>query len=88
MREDAIDELASHLGCALREVVQCGNDGEYSGTGIRGKLHVAQMNAVEGCFADAEDETAALLQADVSGTLNQVVCKAICNPGKGSHRAR
>ena len=86
--EDPVDELAGHLGGALGEVVEGGDDGEDGGAGVGGELHVAQVDAVERRFADAEDEGAALLEADVGGSLDEVGCEAVGDGGEGSHGAR
>jgi hypothetical protein len=72
MCEDAVDEVARHLGCGLRVIVERGNGGEDGGSGVGGSLHVAQMDAVEGCLADAQDEWAALLEGDVGGAMDEV----------------
>ena len=45
------------------------------------------MDAIEGRFADAEDEWAVFLEADVGGALNEIGGKAVCDSGEGAHGA-
>lgn len=45
------------------------------------------MDAVEGCFADAEDEWAIFFEADVGGALDEVLRKAVGDSGEGAHGA-
>ena len=70
--EDAVDEVARHVFGGLRVVVESGDGGEDGGACVGGELHVAQVDAVEGSLADAEDEGAVFLEADVGGALNEV----------------
>ena len=58
-----MDELAGHVLGGLRVVVEGGDGGEDGGSGVGGELHVAEMDAVEGRLADAEDEGAAFFEA-------------------------
>ncbi len=85
--EDSVDELAGHFGGALRMVVEGGDDGEDGGSGVGGELHVAQVDAVEGSLADAEDEGAALFEADVGGALDEVRGEAVGDGGERAHGA-
>lgn len=72
MCEDSVDELAGHLGGALREIVECGDGGEDRGSGVGGELHVTEVDAVQRGLADAEDEWAAFFEANVGGPLDKV----------------
>ncbi len=82
-----MDEVAGHvLGC-LRVVVEGGDDGEDGGAGVGGKLHVAQMDAVERGFADAEDEAAVFFEADVGGAVDEILREAVGDGGESSHGA-
>ena len=72
MSQDAIHELACHLGGVLGVVVEGGNDGKDGGSGVGGELHVAKVDAVEGRLADAEDKRSAFLEAYVGGALDEV----------------
>lgn len=67
-----MDEVARHLGGGLGLVVERGDGGEYSGAGVGGELHIAQVDAIERRLANAEDERAALLEADVCGAMDEV----------------
>ena len=87
MGEHAVDELAGHLGGVLGKVVERGHDGEDSRARIRRKLHIAQMDTVEGRLADAKDEAALLLEADVGGTLDEVRGQAVGDAGERPHGA-
>lgn len=85
--EDAVDELAGHLGGGLRLIVEGRDNGEDDGAGVGGKLHVAQVDAVERGLADAEQEGAALLEADVGGALDEVGGEAVGDSSESAHGA-
>ena len=68
--QDSVDELAGHLGGVLGMVVEGGDYGEDSGSGVGGELHVAKVDAVERGLADAEDEGVIFLEADVGGAVD------------------
>lgn len=87
MGEHAVDKLPGHLGCAVGVVIERGDGREDRRPCLSSELHIAQMNAVEGGFAHAEDERAALLEADVCGAMNEVAGEAICYGSERSHRA-
>lgn len=87
MCEDAVYKLAGHLGCALGMVVECGDGGEDCGSCFCCQLHVAEMDAIEGGLAHAENERATLLEADVRGAMDEVAGEAIGDGSKGSHGA-
>ena len=72
MGKDAVDELAGHLGGILRVVVEGGDDGEDDAASVGCELHVAEMNAIERGFANAEDQGMALLETDVGSSLDEV----------------
>ena len=55
----------------VRLEVKRRNDREDCRSGLGGQRHVAKMNAVEWCLADAENQRPALLQADVGSALDQ-----------------
>jgi len=76
-----VDELAGHVFGGLRVVVERWDDGEDSGAGVRGELHVAEVDAVEGCLADTEQEGAVFFEADVGGALDEVGGEAIGDGG-------
>ena len=86
--EHAIDKLARHLGGVFGQVVKRGNDREDGRAGVGCELHVAQMDAVERRLADAEDQRATLLHADVGGALDEVRGHSVGDAGKRAHRAR
>ena len=88
MCEDSVDELAGHFGGALRQIVERGDGGEDDGSGVGGELHVAQVDAVEGSLADAEDEWATFLETDVGGSLDEVRGETVSDGGERSHGAR
>ena len=85
--EDSVDELAGHFFGGLRVVVEGGDGGEDGGSGFGGELHVAEMDAVEGSLADAEDEGAVFFEADVGGPLDEVGGEAVGDGGEGAHGA-
>ena len=83
-----MDEVAGHVFCVLGVVVEGGDDGEDGGAGVGGKLHVAEMDAVEGSLADAEDEGAIFFEADVGGALDKICGEAVRDGGESAHGAR
>jgi hypothetical protein len=85
--EDSVNELAGHVLRALRMVVEGRDGGEDGGAGVGGKLHVADVDAVEGCLADAKDEGAIFFEADVGGALDQVGGEAVGDACQGAHGA-
>src|ERR1700721_1328687 len=84
MGEDPVDELVGHLFGIRWMVVEGGNDRVDDCSGFGGEGHVSEMDAVEGGFADAEDEWAALFQCDVCGAGDECVGEAV---GDGCERA-
>jgi len=85
--EDALDELASHLGGGLRVVVEGWHDRVDGGAGFGGEGHVAQVDAVKRRLADAEEERTALFEGDVGGALDERGGKAVGDSGERSHGA-
>ncbi len=59
--EDSVDEVARHVFGGLRVIVESRDCGEDGGACVGGQLHVAEVDAVEGGFADAEDEAGGFL---------------------------
>jgi len=45
------------------------------------------VDAVEGSLADAEDERAIFLEADVGGAVDEVLREAVCDGCEGAHGA-
>lgn len=82
-----MDEVAGHGGGVLRMVVEGGDAGVDDGASLGGGGHVADVDEVERRFADAEYEGAALLEADVGGTLDEVLCEAVTDAGECAHGA-
>ena len=87
MSEDSADILVCHVGDVLRVVVERGDNGEDSGSGVGCELHVAQVDAIERGLAHAEDERSAFFQCDVGSALNEVGGKAVRDCSERSHRA-
>lgn len=86
--EDSMNEVACHIVGGLGLVVEGGNDWEDGGASVRSKLHVAEVDAVEGGFADAEDEGAVFFEADVGGAVDEVLGEAVGDGGESAHGAR
>ncbi len=87
MLEDPVDEVAGHGGGVLRLVVEGGDAGIDDGSGFGGGGHVADVNEVQRRFADAENERAALLEADVGGAFDEVCRETMRDACEGSHGA-
>ena len=85
--EDAVDVVSGDVGGGLGRGVQGGHDGVDRGAGFGGEGHVAEVDEVEGGFADAEDERAALLEGDVGGAVDEGLGEAMGDGGEGSHGA-
>ena len=69
-----MDKIARHLRDRVWPVVKRWNGGEDRRACIRRKLHISQVNAVEGSLANAEDERAPLLEDDVGSAVDEVRC--------------
>ena len=87
MLEDAGDVVAGDVVDGLRVVVEGGDEGEDGGSCFGGGGHVADMDEVEGGLADAEDEGAVFLEANVGGALDEVLGEAVTDAGEGAHGA-
>jgi hypothetical protein len=85
VRKDAVNELAGHVFGGLRVVIEGGYGREDSGAGVGGELHIAEVDAVEGSLADAEDEGAIFFEADVGGALDEVRREAVGDRREGTH---
>jgi hypothetical protein len=85
--QDSVDEVAGHVLGRLRVVVEGGDRGEDGGSGVGGELHVAKMDAIEGGFADAEDQGAVFFEADIGGAVDEVGGEADGYGGEGAHGA-
>ena len=68
-------------------VVERGDGREDDRARVGCELHVAEMDAIEGRFADAEDERAAFFEGDVGGALDEVLGEAGGDGGECSHGA-
>lgn len=87
MSQDAGDELARHLFGVNWVVVEGGDYRKDYRSCFGGEGHVAEMDAVEGGFADAEDEWAAFLERDVCGAGYECVGEAVGDGGERAHGA-
>ncbi len=87
MRENPVDEVAGHFDGGLWVVVEGRHDGEDGRASLGGELHVAQVNAIEGRLAHAEDERTALLEAYVGRALDEVRRHSVGNASQSSHGA-
>jgi len=85
--EDPVDEVAGHVFGGLGVVIEGGDGGEDGGAGVGGELHVAEVDAVEGCLAYTEKQRAIFFEADVGGALDEVLREAVGDGGECSHGA-
>ena len=76
-----MDEVAGHVLGGLGVIVEGGDGGEDGGSGVGGELHVAEVDAVEGGLADAEDEGAVFFEGDVRGAVDEVFGEAVGDVG-------
>ena len=87
MLEDAGDVVAGYVLDRLWVVIEGRDYGEDGGAGFCCGSHVADVDEVEGGFADTEEERATLLEADVGGALDEVLREAVSDAREGSHGA-
>jgi len=90
MGEDAIDELLDYFVDGFWRVIKRRNRRHDDGAGVVNAQHVFEVDAVERCFAEAEDESAAFFQADIGGAREEVVADAVgdgaeSSGGTGNH---
>lgn len=82
--EDAKDVLLDEIGDFLGRVVEGGHGGHDDGSGVVDAEHVFDVDAIERRLAKAEDESAALLEADVGGAREEIVARAGGDGAEGS----
>lgn len=87
VRQHAANELPGEFGGVGGLDVEGGYDGKDGGAGFGGQCHVAQVDAVEGRFAHAEDERAALFEGDVGGAGDERIGKTESDGGECAHGA-
>ena len=87
MLQDSVDEVAGHGDRVLGLVVEGGDAGVDDGSGFGGRGHVADVDEVQRRFADAQEERAALLEADVGGALDEVSREAVSDTRESTHGA-
>ena len=83
--EDSMDEVAGHVFGGLGVVVESGDGRKDDGSRVGGQLHVAEVDAVEWGFADAEDEGAVFFEADVGSAVDEVVGEAVGDVCESAH---
>ena len=88
LSKDAVGELGDDVVDCFGSVVEGGHGGHDSGTGVVNAEHVFEVDAVERCFAETEDEGAALFQADVGGAGEKIVGDAGGDGGECAGGAR
>ena len=88
LREDSVAELLDRVRDRFRLVVERRHGGHDGGAGVVNAQHVFKMDAVERCFAQAEDERTAFLQADVGGAGEEVVRDTAGDRAERASRAR
>ena len=86
--QQAADDHIRHFIEALRAVVENGHRRCDDGTGCSGKIHEADVAAVQRRFAQGEDQRAAFFQAHVCGAGDEIVGVSVGNLRKGFDRAR
>jgi hypothetical protein len=85
--QDSARELAGHFLLAGGMVIEGGNQGEDGGPGVRGAVHVADVNFVERSFTNTEDEGTLLFQADIGGSLDEMGGDPVGDAGQGANAA-
>lgn len=87
LAQDAADVLIGEVVDFFWAVVEGGHCGHDDGAGVVGAKHIFEMDAIQGRFADAEDEGAALFEADIAGAGKQIFGESVRNFCKGSRGA-
>src|SRR4029077_17048860 len=72
LREDSVGELLDHVFYGLRAVVERWHRGHHDCACVVHAQHVFQVNPVERCLSQAEDQRAALLEANICGPRQQI----------------
>jgi len=85
--EDAGYVVAGDVVDGLWMVVEGRDYGEDGRAGFGCGGHIADVNEVERGLSDAQDERAALLEADVGGPLDEVLGETVGDAAEGSHGA-
>src|ERR1700691_3308362 len=67
LREDTEGELFNQVVNLFGRVVEGGHGGHYGGGAIVDAEHIFQMDAIQRGFAQAQNQRAALFQADICG---------------------
>src|SRR5581483_8825818 len=86
--EHAVSELARNLLNRSRTKVEGWNQREDGRPGIRGSIHIADVDFVEGCLTHAKNQRAALFEAYVRGAFDQLRGDAIRDSRQGTDAAR
>ena len=82
MREDAVDVLRDDFIDGFWRVIKRGSGGHDERASVVKAQHVFDVDAIERRFAEAEDQFAALFEANVSSAGEQVVAHAGSNRPK------
>jgi hypothetical protein len=85
--EDAADILGDEVVDRFGRVIERGDGGHDDGSGLLRAKHVFEMDAIERRLADAEDELAAFLEANIGGAGKEVVAQAAGDGGESADRA-
>lgn len=85
MCQDAIAEFVGHDFEGRGTVVEGWNEREYRRASVGCAIHVANVDFVQRRFADTQHEGTLLLEADISGALDERGGNAVCDPGQGAH---
>jgi len=85
--EYAAGELVGHLIESRRAEIVRRNERKDGRAGVSSTVHVADVNFVEGRFANAENKLPFLFKANVSSTLDQVRGDAVGDTSQSSDAA-
>jgi hypothetical protein len=80
MSQHPVDKLTRHLGGVGRLQIERWNDGKDHRSSFGGERHIAQVDAIEGRLADAENQRAALFESYIGGAGDERVGEANLNP--------
>ena len=88
MCQYAAGKLMRHLIERRRKEVVGGNERKDGRSRIGSPVHVANMNFIEGRFANTEHQGSSFLEANVGGALQQLRCNSVRHASKSPDAAR
>jgi len=86
--QHARGELACHVIKTEGVIIERWDQRKDGRPGICRPQHIAEMDLIKGCLAQAKDQRAFLLEGDVGGPLDQMCARAISDAAERPHATR